>query len=114
MILNYNLFEPTKPLNKGLLWVLEQLPGKNHSCIHYMRILICSPICFSGKIQAKDVTDVLKSQGYWASYNVPYFKDIFLASSSPKMVEKYGDFYSYENTARAKIFARDQGKSSFF
>lgn len=89
MIVNYNLFEPTKPINKGLLWILEQLPGKT---------------------QAKDVTDVLQKQGYWASYNTPYFTDIFEASGSPKMVEKYGDFYSYENAPRAKIFARDQGK----
>jgi hypothetical protein len=62
-----------------------------------------------GKIQAKDVTDVLTKQGYWSSYNIPYFKDIFTSSASPKMVEKYGDFYSYENAPRAKIFARDQG-----
>jgi len=52
----------------------------------------------------------LKSQGYWASYNIPYFKDIFEASGSPGMVKKYGDFYSYENGARSKIFARDQSK----
>jgi hypothetical protein len=26
------------------------------------------------------------------------------------MVEKFGDFYSYENAPRNKIFARDQGK----
>jgi len=89
MILNYNVFEPTKPLPSGVLWVLEQLPGK---------------------IQSKDVTDILKKQGYWASYNNPYFKDIFEASGSPQMVAKYGDFYSWENAPRAKIFARDQGK----
>jgi len=89
MIVNYNLFEPTKPIKDGLLWVLEQLPGK---------------------IVAKDVTSVLKSQGYWASYNTPYFNEIFEASGSPTMVKKYGDFYSYENAPRAKIFARDQGK----
>lgn len=72
-------------------------------------VLINASIFSSGKIQAKDVTEVLKSQGYWSSYNSPYFKDIFEASGSPKMVEKYGEFYSYEGTARAKIFARDQG-----
>jgi len=87
MVLNYNLFEPMKPINDGLLWVLEQLPGM---------------------VTSRDVTDVLKSQGYWASYNNPYFKEIYEASGTPKMVEKYGDFFSYTETPRAKIFKRDQ------
>ena len=50
MIVDYNLFEPGKELVANTLWVLEQLPGEVHS---------------------EDVTDVLKSQGYWASYNIP-------------------------------------------
>jgi len=50
MIVDYNLFEPGKELVNNTLWVLEQLPGEVHS---------------------EDVTNVLKSQGYWASYNIP-------------------------------------------
>jgi len=88
MVLNYDLFEPNKPVQPGLLWVLEQLPGL---------------------VTSADATDVLKSQGYWASYNSPYFKQIYEASGTPKMVEKYGSFFSYNEAPRAKIFARDQG-----
>jgi hypothetical protein len=61
-------------------------------------------------VVGKDVTHVLKEQGYWASYNSPYFKEIFEASGTPKMVKKFGDFFTYESTPRAKIFAREQGK----
>ena len=50
MIVDYKLFEPGKELVDNTLWVLEQLPGEIHS---------------------QDMTDVLKSQGYWASYNIP-------------------------------------------
>ena len=28
MVLNYNFFEPGRPIKAGLLWVLEQLPGE--------------------------------------------------------------------------------------
>jgi len=59
-------------------------------------------------VVARDETMTLKENGYFASYNAPYFKEIFEASGTPKMVNKYGDFFSYESTPRAKIFARDQ------
>jgi len=88
MVLNYNNFEPGRPIKEGLLWVLEQLPGM---------------------VTAKDLTSVLKNKGYWASYNLPYFKEIFDASGGPKMVQKFGDFFGHETSPRAKIFARDQG-----
>ena len=50
MIVDYKLFEPGEEPVDNTLWVLEQLPGKVHS---------------------EDMTGVLKSQGYWASYNIP-------------------------------------------
>ncbi|ODM95390.1 putative phospholipase B-like 2 [Orchesella cincta] len=86
MVVDYDLFEPTKPLGDGVLWVLEQLPG----------ITV-----------AKDMTSVLRNQGYWASYNIPYFDEIYQTSGHQKMVDQYGDFFSYNNNARAQIFARD-------
>lgn len=61
-------------------------------------------------VVSKDETRVLKKQGYFASYNAPYYKEIFEASGTPQMVNKYGDFFTYESTPRAKIFSRDQGK----
>ena len=50
MIVDYKLFEPGKELVNNTLWVLEQLPGEIHS---------------------EAMTNVLISQGYWASYNIP-------------------------------------------
>lgn len=41
-------------LEKGLLWVVEQLPGM---------------------VQAADMTEVLE-RGYWPSYNVAYFPQV--------------------------------------
>jgi len=90
MVVDYNKFTSKDPkLADDLLWVLEQIPGYT---------------------QAADVTQVLRDQGYWPSYNSPYFKKVFNMSGNPKLVEKYGDWFSYENTPRAKIFRRDVGK----
>ncbi|XP_035209140.1 putative phospholipase B-like 2 isoform X2 [Stegodyphus dumicola] len=91
MIVDYKKFLPGKPLEDGLLWVLEQLPGYIHS---------------------KDVTKILKEERYWASYNIPYFSDIYNLSGSYINQLKYGDSVSYEKAPRALIFRRDQGKVS--
>jgi len=87
MIINLNLFTPgmsTLPAN--LLWVTEQIWG----------------MC-----QSADVTSTLKSTGYWASYNIPYFPYIYQVSGFQNEYNKYGDEYSYSQNSRAKIFARD-------
>jgi len=104
MVLDYKLFKPNKTkesiaqresstantssLPTGLFWVLEQIPGY---------------------IQSKDLTHVLDSQQFWPSYNSPYFPDVFNMSGNRALMEKYGDWFSYENTPRAKIFRRDIG-----
>ena len=91
MIIDYKRFKPGKSLKrtKGLLWVLEQLPGHVHT---------------------EDKTDILAAQRYWPSYNTPYFKDIFRLSGGPEKVKKYGNWFSYDKTPRALIFKRDQKK----
>jgi len=101
MVIDYKLFKPNKTddveqftkknsstLPAGLFWVLEQLPGY---------------------IQSKDLTPVLETKQFWPSYNSPYFPDVFNMSGNRQLMEKYGDWFSYENTPRAKIFARDIG-----
>ncbi|CAI5445674.1 unnamed protein product [Caenorhabditis angaria] len=70
----------------GLIHVIEQMPGK---------------------IVHSDMTEHLYETTYWPGYNQPYFKQIIKASDTDKMVEKYGDWYSYEKTPRALIFKRD-------
>ena len=39
-----------------------------------------------------------------------FYPEIFNASGCPANVAKFGDWFSYENTPRAKIFRRDQEK----
>lgn len=89
MIVDYKLFKPLKPLRDGLFWVLEQLPTL---------------------IESRDMTDVLRSQSFWPSYNSPYFPTIFNLSGVPALVEQYGDWFTYDKTPRALIFNRDQSK----
>ncbi|EDV28552.1 expressed hypothetical protein [Trichoplax adhaerens] len=89
MILDYKLFAPKRPLNPNTLWVLEQIPGK---------------------IESADVTNVLKKQGYWASYNVPYFSSIFNMSGNQEQAKKYGNWFTHDKCPRALIFKRDQHK----
>jgi len=88
MVIDYNKFEVGKTLNPGTLWVSEQIPGL---------------------VVAADVTDQL-IRGYWPSYNVPYFKEIYERSGYPEFVKKHGIDFSYQMCPRAKIFRRDQNK----
>nr|XP_028566947.1 putative phospholipase B-like 2 isoform X2 [Podarcis muralis] len=88
MIVDYKSFVPGKAsLQKGVLMVLEQIPGM---------------------VVFDDKTELLYQEGYWASYNVPYFKEIFNTSGIPQLVQKYGDWFTYEKNPRAQIFRRNQ------
>lgn len=89
MVLDYNKFTPGKDLQDGLLHVLEQLPEY---------------------INVTDVTDTLRDETYWASYNVPSFEFIFNVSGWWTLVEKYGDWFTYDKTPRALMFMRDHHK----
>ena len=48
--------------------------------------------------------------GYWASYNVPFYRDIYNISGNLAVEDILGDEYSYDLNSRAKIFRRDVGK----
>ncbi len=74
-------------LQDDLLWVAEQIPGYIH---------------------AADVTETLRNSSYWASYNTPFFEDIFNISGFAAMEAVFGPFFSYNATARAEIFHRQQ------
>jgi hypothetical protein len=43
-------------------------------------------------------------------YNVAYFPRTFNLSGTAQMVAQYGDYYSYDHTARANIFRRDHSQ----
>ncbi|KAI6660986.1 hypothetical protein LOD99_13709 [Oopsacas minuta] len=87
MVLDYNKFSPGN-VRDGTLYVLEQLPGY---------------------IERQDMTYVLREKGYWASYNIPFFAEVYNRSGTPKMADKHGDWFTHEGHPRAKIFKRDQG-----
>ncbi len=69
-----------------MLWIVEVLP------------------CYS---RAQDVTDLLRAEGQFASYNMPLFPDIRDLSGTTAMEAKFGDVFSHANCPRAKIFRRD-------
>ncbi|NWI02128.1 PLBLB protein, partial [Tichodroma muraria] len=88
MVVDYNAFTPGRASpTPGVLTVLEQIPGL---------------------VVVADQTELLYQQGYWASYNVPYFEEIFNASGNLELVRKYGDWFTYDKNPRAQIFRRNQ------
>jgi len=52
--------------------------------------------------------NVLLLAGYWASYNVPFYEQIYNLSGYPDVVKQKGTDFSYSLAPRAKIFRRDQ------
>ena len=90
MVLDTKKFVPGQPLAKNLFWVVEQIPGK---------------------VVGGDQTEVL-SYGYWPSYNVPFYPEVFTISGYPEILKKpnASDMLSYETCVRANIFRRDQYK----
>lgn len=86
MIIDLNVFSKRSGLaspTTSLFWVLEEMPGL---------------------IVAQDQTEHLKKNGYWASYNVPFFNRIYEYSGTAQMFQKFGDEYSHENCPRARMF----------
>lgn len=88
-VVDYKLFTPYKPLVNNLLWIVEQIPGY---------------------IVSADMTSTLRTQGFWPSYNIPYFPFIYNTSGYPQQFQQFGNEFSYSMCARAQIFRRDAGK----
>ncbi len=87
LIVDYKRFDSgTGTLNPGALYVMELIPGF---------------------VEIKDMTPVLQSDSYWASYNRPYFESINEKSMYGHFTTKHGEMFSYRNCPRAKIFHRD-------
>lgn len=90
MVFDYNRFTPGQPPEDGAFWIFEQIPGGGLS---------------------SDMTWWLRREGYWASYNIPYFKSIYEACGYPAKVEEWEPkAMSWEQAARAQIFRRDHHK----
>lgn len=84
-------FTPHKELPAGAFYVLEQA---------------------TSFVEVMDATDILNKDGYWGSYNVPYFPKVYKVSGFDEMFKKEGDEFSYQKCARAKIFKERQACGS--
>jgi len=87
MVVDFKLYAPGSTIVPGTLWVAEQLPGI---------------------VARGDQSAILASTGYWASYNIPFYPEIYNLSGYQLDFEIYGDFYSYTKYARPEIFKRNQ------
>lgn len=93
MVIDLKSFDQKK-ISKGLLTIIEQIPGL---------------------VMHDDATDILTLAGYWPSYNIPYFKEIYQQSGYPDFsdISKDSEYYdalvwlSYTSAPRANIFRRD-------
>ncbi|XP_041742202.1 putative phospholipase B-like 2 [Coregonus clupeaformis] len=88
MIVDYKHFTPGMTETKEQLFtVLEQIPGL---VVH------------------SDKTQELLQKGYWSSYNIPYYEEVFNASGCRELVEQFGPWFSLDMNPRAQIFRRNQ------
>jgi hypothetical protein len=63
------------------------------------------------EFEQQDITPILINNTYWASYNNVYFPRFRDLSGEEKKVAEMGpQLYSWANSSRAKIFARDHIK----
>lgn len=65
MVVDLKRFSPGKELQPGLLTVIEQIPGL---------------------VLSADKTQTLE-RGYWPSYNVPYFPEVYNRTGYQHMME---------------------------
>jgi len=75
-------------LAPGTLWIGSQLPSY---------------------FESADVTHVVNKQGYWPSYNIPYFENVFNMAGYPSMVAQFGNYWSYHGYPRSQIFKQREG-----
>lgn len=71
---------------KGFFHILEQIPEYIH---------------------VEDLTSELMQKGYWASFNRPYFKEVYAKTGYEDMAKRYGVTYTYDSNKRA-IFIKDK------
>ncbi|XP_076075549.1 phospholipase B-like 1 [Mytilus galloprovincialis] len=88
MIIDMKKISLGKSIDDNALWIVEQIPSL---------------------VKSADTTSILRT-GYWPSYNVPFFEEIYNMSGYPGYVAQHGTEFSYQLAPRAKIFRRDEGK----
>jgi len=91
MVIDWNRFKANKVVPDETFWVLEAVPGMTH---------------------AADMSHHLRDNGYWPSFNRPYFDDIREATGFATAQKTKGAIYSWLNNPRAKIFRAMQGNAN--
>ncbi|KAJ1459661.1 phospholipase B-like protein [Pelagophyceae sp. CCMP2097] len=88
MVIDTKRFTPKEALQPGLLTIVEQIPGY---------------------VEFGDATFELE-RGYFPSYNVPYFKDVYRRAGYDTLDKRKGRLggAEYQLAPRAKILRRDQ------
>ncbi len=75
MVVDYKLYSPgVLPLLPGTLWVSEQMPGR---------------------VYRSDVTSTLSETGHWASFNRPYFAQVYEAMGYAAFNATYEFLFGY-------------------
>jgi hypothetical protein len=90
-VLDFKLYTPGKAIQANTLWVMEQIPNL---------------------VYGADSSHLL-SFGYFPSYNVPYWPEVYNRSGYPAIQAIMGSDipgFEYQTAPRAQIFRRDQGK----
>eukprot|EP00754_Rhynchopus_humris_P016136 Rhum_TRINITY_DN14495_c0_g1::Rhum_TRINITY_DN14495_c0_g1_i6::g.91722::m.91722 len=90
MVVDFNLYKKGEPIADGTLWVVEEIPGQ---------------------MPGKDVSEIL-AYGYWPSYNVPYFPQVYEDSGFAAMARRGVPSAAYQDAPRANIFRRDSTKAT--
>jgi len=86
MVVDYNLLRPGKPIPDNVLWLVEAVPGLTHQ---------------------EDLSDHLRRNGYWPSFNRPFFDDVRLRTGFQSATRSHGALYSWADNPRAHIFAKE-------
>ncbi|OHT12929.1 Phospholipase B-like protein B [Tritrichomonas foetus] len=89
LVVDSKKFTPNEKPTNDLLWIIEQYPG-----IH----------------MSKDVTEELLNDGFFPSFNTPWFEELYNLAGFPETVAEWGDdgnYWTYNTSARYYIFYRD-------
>jgi len=85
LVVDFKRFQPGEPVRDNALRVLEQVPGLTRHA---------------------DLSMELRTRGFWASYNRPFFPDVRESSGHTAAEQTYGALYSFWRGPRASIFGR--------
>lgn len=108
MVLDLKRIHLKQSIDDNTLWVAEQIPGSVPIRDSHLWLLRYFVFWLCRYVESADETAILRD-GYWASYNVPFFEFIYNISGYPEAAKKHGPDVTHQLCPRAKIFRRDQG-----